>query len=140
MSEHVHGCLNCRPDMVPGFNRDDPRYHGAHCAAPSFRVKVDGVEPGYTNGAYEGAEGWALLASRGFVPGSVHECPNCTIRRSDGLLAHYANCVEPIFGNVEVIHDCPRRTVAQVERLAAAFKPLVPESVYLRAMYGEQAG
>lgn len=142
MSEHVHGCLTCRPDMVPDFSRDDPRYHdGVKCGAP-LQATVDGVVPGYHRGVLEGPEGWVLLACEGFNTALVHECPTCTTREpaeADGFrrLLHYEVCVEPRFGNVAVIHDCPAALAARANRLEHALKPLVSDDVFYRAKYGK---
>src|SRR4051812_44619555 len=99
MTEHVHGCLSCRPDMVPDFDRADPRYHdGEKC--PRYRwgaVLPDGAEPGFTKGVFEGAEGWVLYALGG--PGdtdAMHQCP-----------CKASVCVEPRFGVVTVEHLPP---------------------------------
>jgi hypothetical protein len=103
MAEHVHGCLNCRPDMVPDFDRADPRYHdGSKCGSGMFSVRVDGVEPGYTCGVYEGAEGWALVAGSTTEVVHVHSCAGGT-----------DVCYQPRFGKVEVTHLCP----AEVRRV-----------------------
>jgi hypothetical protein len=109
MPEHVHGCLNCRPDMVPDFDPADSRYHNRSdlkkCAS-TFSVLVDGAAVGCTQGAFEGAEGWALSA--GAEVGDIHECPACTtytMVRGDRVIEHLAVCVEPRFGHVEVHHD-----------------------------------
>lgn len=145
MPEHVHGCLNCRPDMVPAFDRADPRYHAYPKCGSTLAVTVNGKDAGYTNGAFEGPEGWALLCAEGTLNADlVHPCPTC----KDGLpkdaegftIGEWPLCVTPVFGRVDVIHACPSEIAARAERLAAALKPLVPESVYLRAMYGEKAG
>ncbi len=105
---HTHGCLNCRPDMVPDFTRDDPRYHDYETCGVTLQATVDGVVPGYHKGVYEGADGWVLLASEGLDTSLIHDCPTCTTRDAEGFIAHHEVCVEPLFGRVEVIHDCPR--------------------------------
>lgn len=99
MTEHVHGCLSCKPDMVPDFDRADPRYHDSekcgHLAhGPAM---VNGAPVSYTDGVFEGAEGWALFA--GATVDDVHSC-SCT----DAWEHH---CAEPRFGHVEIA--CPQR-------------------------------
>jgi hypothetical protein len=141
MTEHIHGCLNCRPDMVPDLDRDDPRYHDGQKCGSTLRATVDGVVPGYHKGVFEGPDGWVLLACEGFEAGLIHECPNCTTRgpaEEDGYrpLLHHEVCVEPRFGHVEVIHDCPSVMAARVTRLKEALKPLVPEATYFCALFG----
>jgi hypothetical protein len=103
MAEHVHGCLNCRPDMVPDFSRDDPRYHdGTKCRTADGRrplnwiVSIDGVTLGYTSGVFEGREGWALYAGEPDRAVLIHHCPNS---RDCGV------CVEPRFGVITVEHN-----------------------------------
>ncbi len=108
MAEHVHGCLNCRPEMVPDFDRTDPRYHDYEKCAVTLRATVDGAVPGYHKGVYEGADGWVLLACEGFDASLVHECPTCTTYDDlRGSVGTYSVCVEPRFGTVAVVHDCP---------------------------------
>jgi hypothetical protein len=110
MPEHVHGCLNCRPEMVPDFSRDDPRYHAYEKCGVTLRATVDGVVPGYHKGVFEGAEGWVLLACEGFDAERVHDCPNCTTYHDyEGypVADTYSVCLTPRFGKVGVIHDCP---------------------------------
>jgi hypothetical protein len=102
-TEHVHGCLNCRPDMVPDFDKDDPRYHDSQkCANHRSHgpAVVNGAPVSYTRGVFEGTEGWALFC--GATSGDVHSCPTC---EPDGRLQHI--CVEPRFGCVEIA--CPAR-------------------------------
>lgn len=97
MSEHVHACLNCQPDMVPDFDRADPRYHGAPKCLPGRShgpAMVDGAPVSYTNGVFEGPEGWALFA--GATDEDVHRCA-----------CGAWSCVEPRFGHVEIA--CPAR-------------------------------
>lgn len=95
-SGHVHGCLNCRPDMVPDFDPADSRYHrygyGAACRS-AFRVLVNGSDVSYTRSAFEGVEGWTLFA--GATADDIHPC-TCA---SDEI------CVEPRFGSVEIRHE-----------------------------------
>lgn len=142
-TEHVHGCLNCRPDMVPDFSKDDPRYHDSAKCGSTLRATVDGVVPGYHKGVLEGPEGWVLLACEGFEASLIHECPTCStyapLAGGSGtyLTGEYHICVEPRFGHVEVIHDCPTRTAARVERLEDALKPLVSDDAFHRARYGK---
>jgi hypothetical protein len=109
MAEHVHGCLNCRPDMVPDFSKDDPRYHDRDKCGVGFIARLDGADLGYTRGVFEADEGWALLCAQGTYDADlVHDCPNCTTRGADeGWIDHHEVCIEPRFGKVEVIHDCP---------------------------------
>lgn len=135
MPEHIHGCLNCRPEMVPDFDPADSRYHAypTKCGT-TLRATVNGVEPGYHKGVFEGEDGWVLFA--GATTDEIHTCPNCTTRDADGFLIGHTVCVEPRFGHVAVIHDCPAGLAARVERLQAALKPLVPEDVYWRAVFG----
>lgn len=106
MTEHIHACLKCRPDMVPDFDRADPRYHDLEKCGGG-RVRLDGVEPGYTAGCFEGTDGWLLLASEGFRADQVHPCPTCSTFTPDGFVTGWENCVEPRFGHVEVVHECP---------------------------------
>lgn len=107
MSEHVHGCLNCRPEMVPDFSRDDPRYHDGEKSGHDWAALVDGVDVGYTRGVFEGSEGWALVAGPGYDIERVHHCPNCTTYRvlDDGyeVFDEHQVCVEPCFGVVTII-------------------------------------
>jgi hypothetical protein len=103
MSEHVHGCLTCRPDMVPDFDRADPRYHGLEKCGLGLAhgpAIVDGSPVAYTSGVFEAAEGWALFC--GATIDDVHSCPTCD---PNGRLASI--CVEPRFGRVEIA--CPAR-------------------------------
>lgn len=101
MSEHIHGCLTCRPDMVPDFSRDDPRYHdGGKCVHRILRVTVNGAEPGYTQGAFEGPEGWVLFV--GANAGEVHPCACFNRETGQGT-----TCQEPRFGVVTVEHMPP---------------------------------
>lgn len=101
MSEHVHGCLTCMPDMVPDFDRDDPRYHdGEKCVHRITKVLVDGVEIGYTKGIFEGPEGWAL-----FVGKDASEVHHCSCFNRDTLQGMV--CLEPRFGVVTVEHAPP---------------------------------
>lgn len=94
MSEHVHACLSCRPDMVPDFDPTDPRYHRTDkCGASHGPALVGGVPVTYTAGVFEGPEGWALFC--GATADEVHAC-SCTNL-----------CAEPRFGRVEI--DCPAR-------------------------------
>lgn len=95
MAKHVHGCLDCRPDMVPDHEASDPRFHDYPKCGITFRVTLDGADQGYTRGAFEGREGWVLCA--GATVDDVHVCP-CG---SDTV------CVEPRFGAVAVSHNCP---------------------------------
>jgi hypothetical protein len=112
MTEHIHGCLICRPDMVPDFSRDDPHYHdGQKCANGWLAVTVNGEPIAYTIGMYEGAEGWVLYA--GYPAENVHPCPNhftyLTTTQGEPYLPIGAwdhICVEPRFGRVEVDHIC----------------------------------
>lgn len=97
MNEHVHGCLGCRPDMVPDFDRDDPRYHdGVKCgfgAACGDDIRIDGQRfVGYTKGWFEGREGWVLVVSEERKTDQVCVCP-CD--------AHNV-CLTPRFGVVTV--------------------------------------
>lgn len=104
MTEHVHGCLICRPDMVPDFSHDDPRYcdgakcrdagHGGICYA-----FVDGVDVHYCLAAFEGPEGWALHAGDRGRTDLIHLCP-CGDPDRDAAV-----CVEPRFGRVEIRHS-----------------------------------
>ena len=100
---HTHGCLNCRPDMVPDFTRDDPRYHDGNKCQSGFCVLIDGSDVRYTCGAFEGPEGWARFAGASAV--DIHECPTCTTRDAAGFIEHWETCVEPRFGFVVVQHE-----------------------------------
>lgn len=109
MPEHIHDCLNCRPDMVPDFDRADPRFHGdGKCLRADgiesmvHHVFLDGSEIAYTRGAFADREGWALFA--GATVAEVHTCPTCTTRDADGFLVSAPVCVEPRFGAVTVVH------------------------------------
>ena len=95
MAEHVHGCLTCRPEMVPDFSRDDPRYHSyaTEKCRSAFRVLVNGADAALTRGVFEGREGWALIA--GNTTADVHDCPR----------GSWSPCIEPRFGTVTVIHE-----------------------------------
>jgi hypothetical protein len=98
--------------MVPDFHRADPRYHTYEKCGVTFTATVDGKPAGYTNGVFEGPEGWALVASRDRDPSQVHACPNCTtyhdIEISEGetypVIDRLSTCVEPAFGVVAVDH------------------------------------
>lgn len=139
MTEHVHGCLNCRPDMVPEFRRDDPRYHDYEVCGTTLYATVDGVKPGWHKGVFEGEDGWVLLACEGFDVEAIHACPTCTTYGThDGhpIIEQYQTCLEPRFGRVEVHHDCPKRLAERADRLMAALRPLVDDTTYLRAIYG----
>jgi hypothetical protein len=93
--------------MVPDFDRADPRYHdGSKCGHPIIAL-VDGADPGYTNGIFEGPEGWVLSAAHGYDAEQLHQCPNCTTYDADGCIEHAAVCVEPLFGAVTVEHLVP---------------------------------
>lgn len=99
MLEHVHGCLNCQPEMVPDFDRADPRYHGVgKClradgvGSTAHRVFLDDIEIAYTSGIFEGAEGWVLFSAA--TTADIHTCP-CGFE---------SICVEPRFGAVTVVH------------------------------------
>ena len=140
MSEHVHGCLSCRPSMVPDFEKTDSRYHDGEKCGRYFRVLLDGVEPGYTSGVFEGTEGWVLLAAEGLDVDKVHDCPNCTRRAADGSVEAWSCCLEPRFGRVEVIHGCSADLAAQIKRLAGALRPLVSETDFWQAMFGREVG
>lgn len=108
-SEHVHGCLNCRPDIVPDFDKADPRYHGAETCGTVVHgpAMVDGVPVSYTQGVFEGLEGWALFV--GVTAADVHPCPTCatcyTTTQGD---PYYSTdswdhiCIEPRFGYVTI--------------------------------------
>jgi hypothetical protein len=94
MSEHIHGCLTCRPDMVPDFDADDPRYHKSGKCSHSYShgpAMVDGIPVSYTNGVFEGPEGWALFA--GATTADIHKCACGTW-----------SCVEPRFGHARGEH------------------------------------
>lgn len=104
-ADHVHGCLACRPDMVPDFQKADRRYHSYEVCGTTLAVRLDGIDPGYTDGVYEGNEGWVLFV--GVTHEEIHACPNCLVRDADGFLAHHTLCVEALFGRVTVIHQCP---------------------------------
>lgn len=100
MTPHVHGCLNCRPAMVPDFTRDDPRYHDGDKCGHDVRPTINGAETGYTSGMYDGNEGWVLSASEQLDTTLVHTCPNCYDEETGtGLLNA---CLTPLFGRVEV--------------------------------------
>jgi hypothetical protein len=107
MPEHVHRCLSCTPDMVPDFDRADPRYHEGEKCGSILNVTLDGQEISYTRGIFEGREGWVLFA--GADTESVHHCPTCTTRTDEGFIARYEVCVEPLFGVVTVEHSEARR-------------------------------
>lgn len=98
MSDHVHGCLTCRPDMVPDFSKDDPRFHiSEKCRTERgfgqiHRVMLDGVPLVLTAGHFEGAEGWALEIAEGI--NAAHYCP-CDSKNT---------CVKPNFGVVASEH------------------------------------
>jgi hypothetical protein len=114
MTEHVHGCLSCRPDMVPDFERTDDRYHDGEKCDHSVYALVNGVDPGYTTGIFEGPDGWVLSASRGYDASRVHPCPNHRQRVDEAIdpiaaIQRVEICVEPVFGNVEARHRCPDR-------------------------------
>jgi hypothetical protein len=94
LSEHIHGCLNCRPTMVPPFSKNDDRYHDRKKCNRCFLVKLNDLLAGYTIGVLEGNDGWILAASRTFDTTEIHECPNCVNEI----------CIEPMFGKVEVQH------------------------------------
>lgn len=97
MPEHVHRCLACTPGMVPDFDRADLRYHvGGKCVHRIKQVLIDGIDIGYTAGAFEGPEGWALFAGTREQMGLIHQC-TC----GAGV------CVEPRFGVVTVEHMPP---------------------------------
>jgi len=140
MTEHVHGCLNCRPDMVPDFSKDDPRYHAYEKCGATLRVMVGGRDAGYTRGAFEGFEGWALVVAADGRAESVHDCPSCSgpLPAIEGSVPGYQHsiCMEPRFGRVGVIHDCTAGLTAQIERLKSVLEPLVPEAVFWRAVFG----
>lgn len=140
MTEHVHGCLNCRPDMVPEFRQDDPRYHDADVCGTPLRGTVDGVEPGYHKGVYEGEDGWVLLACEGFNVELIHPCPTCTTYDAEGFTENYEVCLEPRFGLVAVTHECARRLAKRAARLEAALEPLLSQAAYLHVRYGEESG
>jgi len=108
MSEHVHGCLTCRPDMVPDFSRDDTRYHDGEKCGVTLNATVDGVSLGYHTGVFEGPDGWVLLVSEGFDLEQAHYCPTCTPLDDEGFVIRTSSlCVTPRFGRVVVTHDCP---------------------------------
>lgn len=98
MAEHQHACLACRPEMVPDFDRADPRYHHfKKCRidqrySQSHVVHLDGEVIPLTSGHFEGAEGWALVP--GPTPDEVHAC-GCGAGNT---------CVEPRFGVVTSAH------------------------------------
>jgi hypothetical protein len=101
MTEHIHRCLSCTPDMVPAFDRADPRYHdGEKCVHRITKVLVNGAEIGYTQGAFEGPEGWAL-----FVGADIHEVHPCACY--DRSTGQGMTCQEPRFGVVTVEHAPP---------------------------------
>ena len=125
MPEHVHGCLTCRPDLVPDFDRADPRYHGyPKCHGSDWgTVLLDGEPIAYTSGVFEGPDGWVLFAG---LPGNdVHTCP------CDGGGA----CVEPRFGHVGMRHGCPSLLIARLERATDALKALAPDR-WVDLIYG----
>ena len=93
MSEHKHSCLSCTPEMVPDFRRDDPKYHDKQKCHTTLRAAVDGVDPGYTQGMYEGREGWAIVIN-GDID-TMHACP----------CGEHLMCVSPLFGVVTVVHE-----------------------------------
>lgn len=139
MLEHVHGCLSCRPGMVPSFSPDDGRYHRYERCGVTFRAFVDGADPGYTQGVYEGPEGWVLFC--GATTEEIHDCPNCTTYHEvDGyrVADHREICVVPIFGAVEVRHDCPSLLAERDARYAAAIRGLVAREQYLLLRYGRE--
>ena len=108
MTEHIHGCLNCRPEMVPDCDRADPRYHdGAKCGSATFGVVlINGAPISYTLGVFEGPEGWVLFP--GATTDAVHLCPNCTTYseyQGYQVIDHHEVCVEPRFGRVEIHHE-----------------------------------
>jgi hypothetical protein len=100
---HIHGCLNCRPDMVPDFTRDDPRYHDGEKCLHLVYALLDGADPGYTTGIFEGPDGWVLSVDDGYDTSTVHQC-SC----GEGT------CAVPRFGNVEARHHCPAQHPAAV--------------------------
>lgn len=110
MADHVHGCLSCRPDMVPDFDRADPRYHDGEKCGRLLSVTLDGNPTGYTAGVFEGDEGWILQASETLDASLVHPCPNCTTYTAyegERFVDRWEPCVEPRFGRVAVVHECP---------------------------------
>jgi hypothetical protein len=117
MAEHVHGCLSCRPDMVPDFSKDDPR-HNVHAF-------ISGIEISYTRGIFEGREGWVLYAGDNKAD-EIHPCP----------CSRASVCVEPRFGGVTVLHDCPSDMAAQLERAKEALRVLAPDR-WIDILYGE---
>lgn len=128
MSEHVHGCLTCRSDMVPDFDKADPRYHdGEKCGYTPYAL-IDGVDPGYTAGIFEGPAGWALVAGATTDGIDTHICAS----------GQHNACLTPVFGHVEVRHRCPERLAAQVQRLKDAIKPFVSFEEYVRIVNGER--
>jgi hypothetical protein len=98
---HIHGCLNCRPDMVPDFTRDDPRYHDGEKCGRDVQPLINGAATGYTCGMYDGPEGWVLSASERLDVTLVHICPNCYDEESGEVIPN--TCLEPLFGRVEVL-------------------------------------
>lgn len=95
--------------MVPDFDRDDARYHDTNCGV-NFRATIDGADAGYTKGCFEGPDGWVLFV--GATLEDVHHC-----RCQGDLDRGNELCVEPRFGYVEVIHDCPRSLVERHREL-----------------------
>lgn len=94
--EHVHRCLSCAPDMVPDFDRADPRYHDSgkcHQGGRLFHaVTIDGAEISYTSSHFEDSEGWALFV--GATADDMHMC-SCGSK---------SMCSEPRFGVVTSRH------------------------------------
>jgi hypothetical protein len=81
--------------MVPDFDPADERYHQWGKCGPLTLVTLDGVVQSYSVGVFEGPDGWVLFA--GATMQDTHMCPS----HPDTL------CVEPRFGRVEVVHECP---------------------------------
>lgn len=116
MTEHIHRCLSCTPDMVPDFDRADPRYHDGEKCGPLVRVSLDGAEMTYAGGIFEGQEGWLLFA--GAAVDDLHQCP-----------CGADVCVETRFGRAEVAHGCPSGVVEHRRALREALRPFASHAL-----------
>lgn len=116
MTEHIHRCLSCRPDMVPDFDRNDPRYHDGEKCGHGLTIRVDGVELSYTKGAFEGHEGWVIFAGESIE--AIHPCSCADRTTGQGM-----TCLEPRFGHVEVVHACPSELVSDLQAMREALRP-----------------
>jgi hypothetical protein len=109
MAKHVHQCIQCHPEIIPEYDKDDPRYKRGNVKTGYFLTFVDDVDVGYTMGVYTGEDGWAIVPSsnkggqyRSSTLEDIHDCPNCIVTHADGSVEIAYTCIEIKRGFVRI--------------------------------------